>query len=106
MIDDLPPDIVGRRQAAERAGPWPRSGTLAEYEAAAERAVRAAHRCADLGFRWNMRFRLWEAPQRDSEAVELQAARLAAREDAAREIAEEREFFLGRMLTAEPAGRA
>jgi hypothetical protein len=77
---------------------------LAEYEAATDRAVKAAHRCANLEYRYAQRFRLWEAPQRDSEAVELHAARLSARMDAAREIAEEREFFLHRLVTAEPAG--
>jgi hypothetical protein len=79
---DLPPDLVGRHQAYAKAGPWPRSGTLAEYQAAADRAVKAAHRCANLEYRYAQRFRLWE------------------------EIAEEREFFLHRLLTAEPAGRA
>jgi hypothetical protein len=89
-----------------RAGPWPRGGTIAEYEAAAALAEREARRTGDIEWRWNTRFRLWEPPQRDDPAVARHAARLAARRHKAIEIAEDRQWLLRRLVGDRPAGAA
>jgi hypothetical protein len=96
---------AGERQAIRRAGPWPVHGTLEAYTLATDRAVREARRTQDIEIRWNMRFRLWEPPQRDDPVVAHHTARLAARRHKAIEIAEDREWLL-RKLTAAPGGSA
>lgn len=95
---------LGTLQAERRAGPWPDSGSLAEFQAAVDRAVREARRVTALEYRWARRHRLWERPEW-SDAIEEHAVRLKARRERAREIAEGREQLLRRLL-AEAEGRA
>jgi hypothetical protein len=90
---NFPPDLRGRSQAYDHAGPWPLVGTIEEYEAATKRAVKAAHFAFALEYRWNMRFRFWENPAA-YEASAPQARRLQERQHEARRIAEDREWEL------------
>jgi hypothetical protein len=102
FLDD--PELIGRWQAARRAGPWPRGGTLAEHRNAVDRAVRAAQRVHTLEYRWNRRFRLWE---HDGEPlVELHTKLLTAWRHEAITIAEEREWLLRRLCDEASAGAA
>jgi hypothetical protein len=54
--------------------------------------VREARRLFDLGYRWNVRFRLWE--HASDPGVALRAARLDDRMHAARGLAEDAEHAL------------
>ena len=55
LPNDILIRIAGEDQAILRAGPWPRNGTIAMCEAAAERAIREARRTQDIEYRWNAR---------------------------------------------------
>ncbi len=103
MIGRQHQERKGEAQARERAGLWPIAGSLDDYLAARDRAVRAACRVGDIAYRWNVRFRLWERP--DDPVVDLHSARLEARKTVAVTIAEDREWML-RRLCAAPVGRA
>jgi hypothetical protein len=96
---------AGERQAMARAGPWPRHGTIADYELAVATAVREARRTGDIGFRFNRRYRFWENPVAYA-ASEHQGARLDARRRKAIEIAEERRSLLQQLRDEAPRGAA
>jgi hypothetical protein len=102
----LPPDVLirvaGEDQALRRAGPWPQGGSFAMRMAAAERATIQARRTADIGIRFNQRYRFWENPGAWERAAP-QLDRLAARRRMAITIAEERDRVLRRMMDDLPA---
>lgn len=61
--------------------------TFADAFAAEQAALKEACRLADLEYRWNTRYRLWRFP--DDPDISARAARLGARQRAAREAHED-----------------
>jgi hypothetical protein len=97
------PIRAGEWEAEERAGTWPTSGTVEEYQAAVDRAVKAARRVANLQYRYNVRFHLWET---FSGELSDNDEYLDARKHRAIRIAEEREWLFRRIYTQEARGSA
>jgi hypothetical protein len=100
----MPPDIIriaGEDQAFRRAGPWPQGGSFTMCMASADRADTEARRTADIGIRFNQRYRFWENPGAWERAAP-QLDRLAARRQMAIIIAAERDRVLRRMLDDMP----
>jgi hypothetical protein len=93
---------LGEAQAISAAGDWPSFGTLDELRAAVDRALREARRVTSIEYRWVRRFDLAVRPDWPDRYAQ-QVARLRARRERAREIAEDRERLLMRLL-AETAG--
>jgi len=96
------PRSAGEMQAITRAGPWPICGTLEEYQAATDRAVREACRTGDITYRWNTRYRLWERPM--TPELRRNIDRLWHRRQLAISIAEEREYLLRRLCAPAVGG--
>ena len=93
---------LGAEVAWRRAGPWPTSGTIVDYELAASRAFHAAHRTADLEWRY---VRRWPYPAYPPWSPE-RATYFRARREKAIDIAELRLFLLNRLLHEDARGAA
>jgi hypothetical protein len=97
MTGDI--SMAGVEKAEKRCGPWPVAGTLADYVAARDRALREVGLVIELRERWVHRF--GPGSHRSLNAI----GRLADRVAVAADIYERRQRLL-RLLTESARGEA